>query len=182
MGGRAPGPSDLAPSVAPRPEERREGRSLSALLSTSAANIFSLAVFTAGRSRADRDFGACRTVCVQDRPQLRPSPATNFAAIPGGGVPSGPTGIVGNSGTSFGIAGGPAAFIFANLNGSISAWNTSNINSATKNAATVVASTPGASYTGLAITPPQVQVLPRSTPPMERPAKLMSSMAHSRTR
>ena len=83
---------------------------------------------------------------------LFPSPATNFAAIPGGGVPSGPTGIVGNSAmTSFGIAGGPALFIFANLNGTISAWNLSNVDSATKNAATVVATTSGASFTGLAI-------------------------------
>jgi uncharacterized protein (TIGR03118 family) len=83
---------------------------------------------------------------------LFPSPATNFAAIPGGGVPSGPTGIVGNSAmTSFGIAGGPALFIFANLNGTISAWNTSNINPPTHNAATLEHTTTGASYTGLAI-------------------------------
>jgi uncharacterized protein (TIGR03118 family) len=79
---------------------------------------------------------------------LNGAPGTNFAAIPGAG---GPTGIVGNSGMSFGIAGGPAAFIFANLNGTISAWNLSNINIAAKNASTVVATTTGASYTGLAI-------------------------------
>ena len=78
---------------------------------------------------------------------LNGAPGTNFAAIPG----VGPTGIVANSGASFGIAGGPALFIFANLNGSISAWNGSNINSATKNASTVVATTAGASYTGLAV-------------------------------
>ena len=78
-------------------------------------------------------------------------PGTNFAAIPGGGAASGPTGIVGNSGMSFGIAGGPALFIFANLNGTISAWNMSNINSATQNASTVVGGTGGALYTGLAI-------------------------------
>jgi uncharacterized protein (TIGR03118 family) len=78
---------------------------------------------------------------------LNGAPGTNFAAIPG----AGPTGIVANSGTSFGIAGGPALFIFANLNGSISAWNGSNINSATNNASTVVATTAGASYTGLAV-------------------------------
>ena len=78
---------------------------------------------------------------------LNGAPGTNFAAIPG----VGPTGIVANSGTSFGIAGGPALFIFANLNGSISAWNGSNINSATNNASTVVATTAGASYTGLAV-------------------------------
>jgi uncharacterized protein (TIGR03118 family) len=79
---------------------------------------------------------------------LNGAPGTNFAAIPGAG---GPTGIVGNSGMSFGIAGGPALFIFANLNGTISAWNMSNINSATHNAATVERTTPGASFTGLAI-------------------------------
>ena len=78
---------------------------------------------------------------------LNGAPGTNFAAIPG----VGPTGIVANSGTSFGIAGGPALFIFANLNGSISAWNGSNINSATNNASTVVATPAGASYTGLAV-------------------------------
>jgi uncharacterized protein (TIGR03118 family) len=59
--------------------------------------------------------------------------------------------IVGNSGMSFGIAGGPALFIFANLNGTISAWNMSNINSGTHNAATLERTTPGASFTGLAI-------------------------------
>jgi len=78
---------------------------------------------------------------------LNGAPGTNFAAIPG----VGPTGIVANSGTSFGIAGGPALFIFANLNGSISAWIGSNINSATNNASTIVATTAGASYTGLAV-------------------------------
>jgi len=51
----------------------------------------------------------------------------NFADIPTSGVgPQGPTGQVANSGASFGIAGGPALFIFANLNGTISAWNLSN--------------------------------------------------------
>ena len=65
----------------------------------------------------------------------------------------GPTGQVANSAmSSFDIgAAGPAAFIFANLNGTISAWNGSNVNVATKNAATIVATTPGALYTGLAI-------------------------------
>jgi uncharacterized protein (TIGR03118 family) len=80
-----------------------------------------------------------------------PGPNTNFVAVPGGGVPTGPTGIVANAGTSFGIAGGPAVFIFSNLNGSISAWNPSNINSATQNAATVVVPSSGGLYTGLAI-------------------------------
>jgi uncharacterized protein (TIGR03118 family) len=83
-----------------------------------------------------------------------PSPATNFAAIPPGpGLGIGPTGIVANSKmTSFGIGTtGPAFFVFANLNGTISAWNLSNANSATMNASTVVATTVGASFTGLAI-------------------------------
>jgi uncharacterized protein (TIGR03118 family) len=82
---------------------------------------------------------------------LNGAPGTNFAAIPGGGVPTGPTGIVANSGTSFDVGGSPAAFIFANLNGSISAWNGSNINAATMNAATVEpqATTAGAVFTGL---------------------------------
>ena len=65
-------------------------------------------------------------------------------AIPGGGVPTGPTGQVANGGTSFLLNGNPARFIFANLNGTISAWNGGS-------GATVMATTPGAIYTGLAI-------------------------------
>jgi len=65
-------------------------------------------------------------------------------AIPGGGVPTGPTGQVFNGGTSFLLNGNPARFIFSNLNGTISAWNGGS-------AATQVAMTPGAIYTGLAI-------------------------------
>ena len=86
-------------------------------------------------------------------------PATNFAAILPpvvAGFP-GPTGQVANSAMkSFDIGGaGPAFFIFANLNGSISTWNPSNANGPTHNAATVVVAAPttgpGALYTGLAI-------------------------------
>jgi uncharacterized protein (TIGR03118 family) len=82
-----------------------------------------------------------------------PGPNTNFVAIPPGpGIGVGPTGQVANAPmTSFGIAGGPALFIFANLNGTISAWNGFNVNSATQNAATVVGGTAGAAYTGLAM-------------------------------
>jgi uncharacterized protein (TIGR03118 family) len=80
-----------------------------------------------------------------------PGPNTNFVAVPPGpGL--GPTGIVANAGKSFGIAGGPAVFIFANLNGSIAAWNLSNVNSATQNAAKTVVPASSAIYTGLAIT------------------------------
>jgi hypothetical protein len=63
----------------------------------------------------------------------------------------GPTGQVANSTFSgFDVGNGgngkPAAFIFANLNGSISAWNGSPLTSAFTQW-----TTPGASYTGLAI-------------------------------
>ena len=60
--------------------------------------------------------------------------------------PQGPTGQVSNTnGSSFPVNGGAAAnFIFANLNGTISARNAGN-------AAFIQATTPGAVYTGLAI-------------------------------
>jgi uncharacterized protein (TIGR03118 family) len=58
--------------------------------------------------------------------------------------PQGPTGQVANQTTSFVLNGNPSNFIFANLNGTISAWNGGTV-------ATVEATTPGASYTGLAI-------------------------------
>jgi uncharacterized protein (TIGR03118 family) len=65
-------------------------------------------------------------------------------AIPQTGAgPQGPTGQVANQTTSFLLNGAPANFIFANLNGTISAWNGGNV-------ATVEATMPGASYTGLA--------------------------------
>src|SRR5258708_26862826 len=59
--------------------------------------------------------------------------------------PQGPTGQVFNNTPSFPVLGGTrAVFIFANLNGTISAWNGGT-------AAQMQASTPGAVYTGLAI-------------------------------
>jgi uncharacterized protein (TIGR03118 family) len=59
--------------------------------------------------------------------------------------PQGPTGQVNNTGGSnFLVNGAPAAFIFANLNGTISAWNGGQ-------QASIQATTPGAVYTGLAI-------------------------------
>jgi uncharacterized protein (TIGR03118 family) len=66
-------------------------------------------------------------------------------AIPTTGAgPQGPTGQVHNSSAAFKLANGnPASFIFANLNGTISAWNGGA-------AATIEATTPGAVYTGLA--------------------------------
>jgi uncharacterized protein (TIGR03118 family) len=70
-------------------------------------------------------------------------------AIPttGSGPPQGPTGQVNNNiASSFMVGAAPANFIFANLNGTISAWNNS-----AGTTAVVEASTTGAVYTGLAI-------------------------------
>jgi uncharacterized protein (TIGR03118 family) len=73
-------------------------------------------------------------------------------AIPPGGSPLlGPTGQVANTNSSSflvgnGGDGGPAHFIFANLNGTISAWDT-----AMTPSSFIQVTTPGASYTGLAI-------------------------------
>jgi uncharacterized protein (TIGR03118 family) len=66
-----------------------------------------------------------------------------------GSGPQGPTGQVqNNSGvaTAFLVNGAPASFIFANLNGTISAWNNS-----AGTTAQIKATTVGAVYTGLAI-------------------------------
>jgi uncharacterized protein (TIGR03118 family) len=60
--------------------------------------------------------------------------------------PEGPTGQVFNSTAAFQVIGGAAPFIFANLNGTISAWNPS-----APTIAQVQVTTPGAVYTGLAI-------------------------------
>ena len=58
--------------------------------------------------------------------------------------PQGPTGQVNNTTTTFLVNGKPAVFIFASLNGTISAWNGGT-------AAQLEWTTPGAVYTGLAI-------------------------------
>jgi len=70
--------------------------------------------------------------------------------------PQGPTGQVANTNTaSFQLTPGDATtsahFIFANLNGTISAW-------ASGQAATIKVTTPGTSYTGLAINQAQTRV------------------------
>jgi uncharacterized protein (TIGR03118 family) len=64
-----------------------------------------------------------------------------------GSGPQGPTGQVNNTGGSFLVNGAPAAFIFANLNGTISAWNNT-----AGTMAVIQATTSGVNYTGLAIT------------------------------
>src|SRR5262249_28995538 len=58
--------------------------------------------------------------------------------------PQGPTGQVSNTTSSFQLNGSPALVIFANLNGTISAWNGGTT-------ATIEATTAGAVYTGLAL-------------------------------
>lgn len=64
--------------------------------------------------------------------------------VPGGSPPSGPTGQVNNSTSSFLVSGTPARFIFDTLNGTIAAW-TSGTTAVTE------VTTPGAIYTGLAL-------------------------------
>lgn len=63
--------------------------------------------------------------------------------------PQGPTGQVNNPTSAFVVGSAPANFIFANLNGTISAWNQSQ-----GTVAKIEATTPGALYTGLAIDAP----------------------------
>jgi uncharacterized protein (TIGR03118 family) len=72
------------------------------------------------------------------------TPQALVVTIPGGGPPSGPTGMVfSNVPGSFLVGATPATFIFNTLNGTILGWNGGTT-------ATVEATTPGAIYTGLA--------------------------------
>ena len=70
-----------------------------------------------------------------------------------GSGPQGPTGQVNNSTTSFVVGSAPANFIFANLNGTISAWN-----GGLGTTAQIEATTSGAVYTGLALDPSSKQL------------------------
>ncbi len=88
------------------------------------------------------------------------NPPTGNIAIPtlGSGPAQGPTGQVANqnpSSSSFPVGnggnGGSAHFIFANLNGTISAWDTGPT-------AFIQVTTPGANYSGLAINQAQSQL------------------------
>ena len=65
----------------------------------------------------------------------------------GGDGPGSPTGIAFNGSSDFKIKGAPAVFIFATLDGTISAWNPG----VNPDAAIVAVTQPGAVYTGLAI-------------------------------
>jgi len=78
-----------------------------------------------------------------------PQPTPLVVTIPGSASgPTGPTGQVFAAGSGFAMDNnaGNAVFIFANLNGTISAWN-----SGSGMAAAIQATTPGAIYTGLAL-------------------------------
>jgi uncharacterized protein (TIGR03118 family) len=85
------------------------------------------------------------------------NPPSGFVAIPTtGSGPQGPTGQVANTNTSsFPVGNGgdgmSARFIFANLNGTISAWNGGT-------QSFIQVTTPGAVYTGLAINQAQTQL------------------------
>jgi uncharacterized protein (TIGR03118 family) len=85
-------------------------------------------------------------------------PTGNIVIPPGGAGAVGPTGQVSNqnpSPSSFPVGnggnGGSAHFIFANLNGTISAWDTGST-------AFLQVTTPGANYSGLAINQAQTQL------------------------
>ena len=83
-------------------------------------------------------------------------PTGNIAIPPGGTGAVGPTGQVNNGNTSSflvgdGGNGGSAHFIFANLNGTISAWDTGPTTF-------IQVTTPGANYSGLAINQAQTQL------------------------
>jgi uncharacterized protein (TIGR03118 family) len=83
-------------------------------------------------------------------------PTGNIAIPPGGTGAVGPTGQVNNANPSSflvgdGGNGGSAHFIFANLNGTISAWDTGPTTF-------IQVTTPGANYSGLAINQAQTQL------------------------
>src|SRR5206468_157579 len=66
------------------------------------------------------------------------TPQALVVTVPGSASgPSGPTGQVFNGGSGFQVNGAASRFIFANLNGTLSAWNGSGTTAA------VVATTPG---------------------------------------
>lgn len=85
------------------------------------------------------------------------NPPSGFVAIPTTGIgPQGPTGQVNNGNAAAfqvgkGGDGKAARFIFANLNGTISAWDTGP-------SSFIQATTPGAVYTGLAINAAQTRL------------------------
>jgi uncharacterized protein (TIGR03118 family) len=72
--------------------------------------------------------------------------------------PQGPTGQVNNPTSAFAVGPAPANFIFANLNGTISAWN-----AGAGTTAQIKATTVGAVYTGLAIDPASTRLFAANT-------------------
>ncbi|MGO9598007.1 MAG: TIGR03118 family protein [Isosphaeraceae bacterium] len=85
------------------------------------------------------------TVGITNQGNAPPNP--NMTNGPTGQVNTGAPGITAGS-TDFEVSGGKAAFIFANLDGSISAWRGGLTPS---NQSQITAMVPGASFTGLAI-------------------------------
>jgi hypothetical protein len=101
-----------------------------------------------------------------------------------GSGPQGPTGQVSNDTSSFLVNGSPAFFIFANLNGTISAWNQSAGKTAQIKATTPVPFTPvwpsRRTPPALSSTPPTTQTV-ASTFSMERSRRTASEPVHSST-
>jgi uncharacterized protein (TIGR03118 family) len=104
---------------------------------------------------SDHETNVATLYAVTDRTNVSKVPLTVDIPVTGAG-PQGPTGQVNNGNISsfpvtHGGDGGPAHFIFANFNGTISAWDTGST-------AFVQATTPGAIYTGLAINGAQTRL------------------------
>jgi uncharacterized protein (TIGR03118 family) len=93
---------------------------------------------------SDQASGESTLYTVQGTNFISESALTVISASPTGQVANTTSGFVVNGTTS------PASFIFANLNGTITAWNGS-LGHAAGTPATVEATVAGASYTGLAI-------------------------------
>jgi len=96
---------------------------------------------------SDQGTGVSTLYRVTNGVVTKPALTVTIPTTPAPG-PEGPTGQVFNNTTGFTLptGGSPATFIFASLNGTISAWN-----GAQGTAAVVTATTPGAVYTGLAL-------------------------------
>jgi uncharacterized protein (TIGR03118 family) len=96
---------------------------------------------------SDQGTGVSTLYAVTANGTVTKNPLTvSIPATPAG--PQGPTGQVNNNTAAFVVSGTPASFIFANLNGTISAWNNVPAGNTT---AQIMAATPDAVYTGLAL-------------------------------
>jgi uncharacterized protein (TIGR03118 family) len=97
---------------------------------------------------SDQGANVATLYAVTDSTNVSKVPLTVSIPTTASGPPQGPTGQVANTKSTFDVGNGgngdPAKFVFDNLNGTISAWNT-------PGPAFVQVTTPGAVYTGLAI-------------------------------